>query len=38
MTLGLVLLTVALIDAIIMLLRGGVPSYEAGEAQAGAGG
>lgn len=35
MTLGLALLTVALIDAMIVLLRGGVPAYEVGEAEVG---
>ncbi|PYE81160.1 TRAP transporter small permease [Pseudoroseicyclus aestuarii] len=35
MTLGLALLTVALLDALIQLLRGATPAYEIGEAEAG---
>lgn len=35
MTLGLALLTVALVDALIVLLRGGAPSYEVAEAEFG---
>ncbi|WP_375263288.1 TRAP transporter small permease [Palleronia sp.] len=35
MTLGLALLTIALIDALVVLIRGGAPSYEVAEAGAG---